>query len=620
ITSPSEHPQHGYPIITLADFNSNDEVILVENSASGGEISNLVIRGPNDNNVLCAGNPLDCMDEKVGIRLQASDFLIHNCRLIQCMTGVYLESPEGTGGTGNTISNCLLGDRWINPLDKTITEEYWTTVHEGAPILHPGNGFGVVVVEPSWDNSAGHIYTNRAANEIVDCMIRSNRYYGVVLTNGARTHIAHNVIAWNGDHNAGFSPYVPGRSGGVLSYFSEPQIQSNDNKMQAPTLFSNNIYGNIGYQVGIFTESSSYLHIYNTPVLWGNNIGVDTDTPFAEALKYDYLICCGPYPSAIPTSTPAPGTPTSTPAPGQIPIPGYEYHGSGPIIAWNNLHDGTGAGRFAYHPIQWNCLPTSTPATPSTNTPIPTWTPSGDTPTPTPAAFPSEPMPTGIPWSPTPTPATPTPYFTPTPDYYKINDHGWRFGGIKKNPEFNGWIVHPDESPEFDWHLIDFYILQNTPVATNTPSMCFDMGGLSLNPGSSTLEMFQDAGFVDMGRHVRGQVPPVEMFSAYQEEGIYYLDWTIPAYRSDGSIFQTSDIGGYVVLTGIAKENDESSLDHGAEGTIQIVGEPIYVTADMSTYTVYIVPADITHFGIYIYDIQGMESEIVWKRIDTYGT
>ncbi len=52
-------------------------------------------------------------------------------------------------------------------------------------IFHPGNGFGIVAFEPDWI-APGSGYESRNSNEIVDNIIRSNRYYGVVLTNGSR--------------------------------------------------------------------------------------------------------------------------------------------------------------------------------------------------------------------------------------------------------------------------------------------------------------------------------------------------------------------------------------------------------------------------------------------------
>jgi len=327
ITSLSEHIDYGWPVIKLDDFNIYNEVVEIPASGAGSEISNLDIHGPVNNNTGCATDPIDCMDQKVGIRIEADDCFIDNCRITFCMTGIYVES------TGNIISDCHVGDRWwVKPVSGPYCyKEYWSDVFGGTSIAYPGNGFGIVQVEPTWAQQPNELSLDRPITEIIDCTIRSNRYYGLVLTNGSRAHVAHNIIAWNGDQGVTISQSIPDKTGGLLSLFTEVQILANDNKLQAPTILSNTIYGNKGYQIGIFTESALHSHIYNSPIIMSNNIGIEDDMPYPPGSysEYEYLICCGPTPNQTATPTPLPGIPTSLPGPGVF---AYDYHGSGPIL------------------------------------------------------------------------------------------------------------------------------------------------------------------------------------------------------------------------------------------------------------------------------------------------
>jgi len=608
ITSPWEHA-YGWPVVTVSNFLQDDDVFTITSSGAGTVISNLEIRGTIGNNTVIPGyDPIECMDQRVGIRLEANDCLIDNCRITFCMTGIYMESSTGAGGLGNIISNCRIGDQWWSePFPGSFDyEEYWKLYHDVEEIDHPGNGFGIVLAAPDWDPAPGEVYEDLPQNEIVDCTIRSNRYYGVVLTNGSQAHVAHNIIAWNGDLDATISDTVPDETGGLLSLFTADQIQNNDNKLQAPTILSNSIYGNKGYQVGVFTECDNYFHIYNSPILIANNIGIEEDFPVpgGEHDDYCFLLCCGPTPAGVaPTPTAPPDTPTYTPCvPGQF---DYDYHGSGPILAWNNFHDTSNMGLDIYHPMQRQSLPPR-----HTFTPTPTPTPTGGSPTPLPT-LPTYPpttkpcilqfSPTPVPWIPTATPETPVPTSTPNPKAYRIADQAWTLRGLKANPRHDGYKTDPARIPPryYDWHLRDY--------DTDNPSHCFDKGGLVLNPGSGRTDMTQDTDFIDMGMHQKNAVPTVENLTIEPYRNVYILTWSRPGYWPDGSLFELSDIGGYVVLYGVLKPGTE---------TIQIVGEPVFLPSNSTSYkTDAMTIVEPTHFGVYIYDVQGLESEIAWKEI-----
>ncbi|MBN1296195.1 right-handed parallel beta-helix repeat-containing protein [bacterium] len=604
IIAPTQY-QNKWPVVTIPTFSMDDDVITIAESGAGSVISNLEIRGPMNNNTEISGvYPIDCMDQRVGIRLEANDCLIDNCRITFCMTGIYLASTIGTGGTGNIISNCTIGDRWwYKPSSGDHEyEEYWTTSHDLTPIAYPGNGFGIVMVEPTWNRVSGEVYLNRSPNQVVDCIVRSNRYYGIVLTNGSQAQIAHNIIAWNGDMNPEVSADIPDETGGLLSLFTADQIQNNDNQIQAPIILSNAIYGNKGYQVGIMTESDSLYHIYNSPILIANTIGIEMGLPFVPEINgvednYRYLVCCGPTPSITATPTAIPGNPTNTPrVPGEF---DYDYHGSGPVIAWNNLHDRSEMDLGIYHPLQRNNVPprhTFTP-TPSQSYPtsIPTSPPSTSIP------FVSTFSPTPIPWSPSPTPVTPMPTFSPAPMPYDIDSPAWVFRGITANPRHDGWKEDPNRVPPryYDWHIRDF--------TTSTPSQCFEKGGLILNPGSTRTDTSRDTGCVDMGRHIDGMVPTIESFTATHIGSEYLLEWEQPVNRPDGSVFDLSDVGGYVILCGF------DSGPGSFTGGMTIIGEPVFLPAYETSHMLSEMSVGkITHLGIYIYDVFGMESAVTW--------
>ncbi|HPQ40773.1 MAG TPA: right-handed parallel beta-helix repeat-containing protein, partial [bacterium] len=620
ITCNNPHETLGYPEISCIFGATVNEIFRVTHDDV--TISNLVIVGPDTDNV-DEDYPLDHMENKAGIRIEAGHCTVDSCRIIQCMTGIVIDSSGGTSDMGNVITNCTIGDRYI--YQDNTTEEYWVDM---SPDVHPGNGFGIVEIAPSWSQPELS-YTNLSTNTITGCTIRSNRYYGVVLTNGSRAKLAHNIIAWNGDINCDPrntptpGAVVPDKTGGILSLYTSNQLSSNYNKLQSPLIMSNNIYGNLGYQVTLLSEGQVPRPVVNSPVLMSNTIGTQADMGDPDGINLidmkNYLISCGPKPDLSPTYTPT-STPTgilSTPLPPtSTPIPpgsfSYAYHGSAPIMAWNVLSNPEKHYR-TYHPMQPDTLhhtPTPPPATPtqqSTNTPTPTFT---STPT---ARFTMH-TPTGMPtWTPAPTsPAGATPVL----NYYQCDDPAWSLKNQYKSPAFIGWTVPTQGPPVFDWHLADVPTGNPLPTATGTPSptstpypysACFNNGGLLLNPGISQADMLPDENRVDIGYHTKGQVPMVENLSVtvYLGES-YKVSWERPSYYYDGSGLDLSDVGGYRLYYGrYDEENDPPQI-------IQI-GNPI----ELSAYeTIRIVEAgSYTHIGILLYDIRGMESKINWGEV-----
>lgn len=625
LTCLNRHTSYGWPIVKINSFVS-DEIIHITENGAGSEISNLIIKGPTNSLSIYTGDSLFSKDENVGIRMEAEDCLVDNCEITYCNTGIYIDST-----TGNVVSNCQIGDRWWLSEDKPPTidyyyEEYWTDT--GGPastqIIHPGNGFGIVIVAPTWSRIENVDYIDYYKNEIVDCTIRSNRYYGVVLTNGSRAHIAHNVIAWNGnDNGSNTSTTLPVKTGGILSLFTDDQIAANDNKMQSPTILSNSIYGNKGYQIGIITEESDYTHIYNSPVIIANDIGVETNMPIDPSdPEYNFLISCGPTPNV--TVTPTPETPPDDPPDAMFCEFDYDYHGSSAILAWNCLNDSTDMKLEVYHPLQKMNLPfniTATP-TPSSTSGLPTHTP---------APFIPCQMPTGVPWSPTPSPSTPVPTNTHKPDFHALDDYSWSLKSIKKDPMHFGWVDDPSFEPPlyYDWHYKDFNPSQvitptptpdpnhtptptpdpnstATPTPTITPfSKCFEGGGFFLYPGSTTSTMSRDIGFADLGYHREKELPTVNQLTSSVNKGKYSIQWMRPEYWPDGSIFSVNDIGGYVILLAEIPSNSNFARP-------TFYGDPIYVVSNANGWDEIDAPKEVTHFGVYLYDVQGMQSDAVW--------
>jgi parallel beta-helix repeat protein len=635
LTCENPLPTLGYPIITHAFTGSPppDAIIHIQSGADETVIRHVNIRGPVTGEITYCGtlqpltpdDPLSCMDTRTGIRIDADDCTVYDVSITRCMTGIYMT------GTGNYINGNHIGDwYWTsdypNPFDGL--EAYWSRTNNLLTIHHPGNGFGIVAVEPDWTMPQGRQYESRTQNRITDNIIRSNRYWGVVLTNGSRAEVAHNIIAWNGDYSVDNDwTAIPDKSGGLLSLFTQAQISniSNDNKLQCPVVRSNNIYGNKGYQVGVFTGAPGAgdercKRIYNSPVIMSNIIGVEEDMPpVMTPSQYDFLISAGPTPERTNTPTPqtiiTPATPipTATPEPCN---PDYPFYGSGPIFAWNNYHDPTdGHQRRMYHPMQYDRWPpavytfTPTPTEPTnTPTPSPTWTPVPTV------------MPTGMPT------ITPFPTITATqgPGYYNMNDRNWEIPGMKEDPRFVGWVSPtPGLPPEYDWHLHDYQtidptVTQTPQVATITPSQCFNRGGIELNPGTTRADGMRDTGFVDMGRHIREPVPLVENVTFDTSELPRYeltIEWDIPDYYPDGTLFHFYDIGGHILYWGMIDPESQPG-----NPVTKPIGQPVYLDASTTWFTFDIrtvPPREATHIGIIIYTVRLTESEIEWLEIPT---
>ena len=623
----------GYPIITHSFTGSSppDAIIHIQPGGEKTVIKHLDIRGPIIGEITYCGtlqplspfSPLSCMDTKIGILVSADDCTVHDVSITRCMTGIYLE------GTDNYINGNRIGNRWLDPINPdTHQEEYWSPTHNYQDICiihHPGNGFGLVAVEPDWTKPQDMNYESRPHNRITDNIIRSNRYWGVVLTNGSRAEVAHNIIAWNGDYSVDNDwTDIPDKSGGLLSLFTADQIIANDNKrnIQCPVILSNNIYGNKGYQIGVFTETvdagiECCKQIYNSPVIMSNIIGVEENMPPLltddPPDQYDFLISAGPTPAYIVTPSPTNVSITPvTPAPTLTPKPcdsDYDFHGSGPIFAWNCYHDPTdGHQRRMYHPMQYNRWPpavcTFTP-TPTPRTPPPTRTP---TPTP-PTRTPNTPL-----QSPSHTPSTNTPIPTtgsPVPGYYEMGNSAWEVCAMRDNPQFVGWVSPtPGQPPEYDWHLRDY---PEPGDPEKTPSNCYNRGGLDLNPGVTRSDGRRDTGWVDLGRHVKDMIPMVKHIDVRSFHDYDALIWSNPQYKLDGSLFHFHEIGGYYIYWG--KLSDTSHVL-----TRVIIGERRPREASLTPFFKFSrhpndIPLGAIFIGVSIYDTKFNESRIAWVPI-----
>lgn len=619
ITCLDPDAEYGYPEISCTFGATTNEIFRVTHDDV--TISKLVIVGPDTDNV-DVDYPLDHMENKVGVRIEAGHCTVNKCTIIRCMTGIVIDSSGSISDTGNLIKECTIGDRFVFP--GYSTEEYWVDM---SPDVHPGNGFGIVEIGPAWSQPALS-YTNLSANTITDCTIRSNRYYGVVLTNGSRAKLTHNIIAWNGDidcdprNTPTPGAVVPDKTGGILSLYTSDQLSSNYNKLQSPLIMSNNIYGNLGYQVTLLSEGQAPRPVVNSPVLMSNTIGTQADMGDPDGINLidmkNYLISCGPKPDLSPTYTPT-STPTgilSTPLPPTAtPMPpgsfSYGYHGSAPIMAWNVLFNPESHYR-TYHPMQPDTLhhtPTPPPPTPTqqyTHTQTPTFTP-------TPTARFTMHTPTGMPtWTPAPTPPAGS---TPILKHYKCNDSAWSMNNQYNSPAFIGW-TEPTQGPAvFDWHLADVPTGNPLPTATGTPSptstpypysACFNNGGLLLNPGISQADMLPDESRVDIGYHTKGQVPKVENIEIEEYYGgSFCVTWDRPEYYFDGSLLDVTDVGGYILYYG---RDDESEPP-----VIVSTGTPVNLSATPTLFMV--AQGSYTYIGLRLYDVRGMESEINWESV-----
>ncbi|MBN1296196.1 hypothetical protein JXA80_05400 [bacterium] len=193
LTCTEHHPVLGPPILTLTTFDGVNEVIHVTDKAAGAVISNLRIQGPPTDNTPCVGNPLDHRTKRAGIRIDAAGTSVKSCIITHCMTGIVISADAGV-----SIVNCTIGDRWIDTISGMIgIEEHWTDSHNGQPIRHPGNGFGIVVLpveSPANGQKKDRIDSPHCIRETT---IRSSRYNSLVIPDNAGIIQENNQLEFN---------------------------------------------------------------------------------------------------------------------------------------------------------------------------------------------------------------------------------------------------------------------------------------------------------------------------------------------------------------------------------------------------------------------------------------
>ena len=168
------HPVLGQPVIKVNDFESTASVISVEKSASGTVISNLHIRGPSSDNTSCKGNPLNQVNKKVGLRIETPECSIEKCKVTHCMTGILVDTGTVGSPSGIKIEDCIIGEPFVGVVQGYwVKEEAWTTHHKGHPIVHPGNGFGIVVLESP---DVSDMKSEETWYVLSNCSVQSNRY------------------------------------------------------------------------------------------------------------------------------------------------------------------------------------------------------------------------------------------------------------------------------------------------------------------------------------------------------------------------------------------------------------------------------------------------------------
>jgi hypothetical protein len=87
--------------------------------------------------------------------------------------------PQLTSNKGVTISNCILGESFVGVVDGFWVEEIaWTDNHRGHPIVHPGNGFGLVI---KGSPEVAEHNTDQIWYSVSDCSIQCNRYKQIIL-------------------------------------------------------------------------------------------------------------------------------------------------------------------------------------------------------------------------------------------------------------------------------------------------------------------------------------------------------------------------------------------------------------------------------------------------------
>jgi len=187
------HPVLGYPVITLDSFDDANQVIHVTPAAAGTVISNLHIQGPPADTTACSGNPRDVMTDRAGIRIDAPNVTITSCTITRCMTGIVIASDQSV-----TVSGCTIGDRWIGTVNGAFgIEETWTDSHAGQPILHPGNGFGIVIQKTGTLSKSAVDKERKSVIVIRDNTIQSNRYEALVIPEQDAVTLENNILKMN---------------------------------------------------------------------------------------------------------------------------------------------------------------------------------------------------------------------------------------------------------------------------------------------------------------------------------------------------------------------------------------------------------------------------------------
>ncbi len=561
ITLTSDGIGHDLPIIE-ADINDNNLDAIIEVTCDGVTISNLKIRNSNPYYQSGASTPTPnagdetLMSTEAGILIESGACEVSNCIITRCRVGVLLSPEDSQDVIGNVISGCRIGG-----IDDGLDPHWNFPLPDG---VHEGNFFGVVHYAPYREPSDVVFTTNYsyAPDEIVNCIIQGNRFYGVVLRNGSQAYVTNNLIIWNGDERALENDHHFG-DGGILSLFTSSEISTGtgDNvEVQSPKIFSNTIFGNNGYQVCVVSESDDYRDISNIPVIMNNNIGPN---PFWEATAtpgaggFPHLVSC-----------------TSESSDSQTTL----QYGSAPILAFNNVYRDTSAGlakNYYLHPLQTQ-LPTFTP-TPPSYTPPPT-----PTPPPPPATFVFN---------------TPEPTRAALP--YQIHLTTWTVNDIYEPHGFMGGT----EPSEFDFHLSNPEF-QPTPTVTASPrSACLNTGPFDLEPGQTQENAVPDTGWVDLGRHIKPDVPPVENMAIVYGLNPVPVIWDLPTHYSDDRLFD--DIQGNILHWGqVAVRN----------GPIIPVGNPVYITlCEQILISSGDIPPSANRIGIAVYNNRGESSPTEWK-------
>ncbi len=563
ITLTSDGTGDDLPLIQ-ADVNDSNTDAVIEVTEKEVTISHLKIRN-SDPYYYYSSPPAPtpyATDEvlmyfEAGIMITNQGCKVTDCEITRCRVGILIAPDDFTQDIDpNIISDCRIGGIPDGP------DPHWF-ISNGSD-YHDGNFFGVVHYAP--DREASDVsFTNYSymPDEIVNCTIQGNRFYGVVLRNGSQAYVTNNLIIWNGTPDPLQHQHHFG-DGGVLSLFTSSEIitgTGDEVDIQSPKIFSNTIFGNNGYQVCVVSENDDYRDISNIPVIMNNNIGPN---PFWEATATPGA---GGFPHLVSCTSESSDSQTTT------------QYGSAPVLAFNNVYRDTSAGmakNYYLHPLQTQ-LPTFTP-TPPTYTPPPT-----PTPTPPPPTFVFN---------------TPVPSVTALP--YQIHLKTWTVNDIYKPHGFVGGT----EPSDFDFHLSNPEF-QPTPTVTASPrSACLNAGPFDLEPGQTQETPVPDTGWVDLGRHIKPDVPEVIDLDVdvvnIGGTDYYTISWTLPTHYSDSSIFD--DAQGNIYYYGHV-------FIKGQPPTIY--GTPEYIDLSSPHYDQDLI-SWITHLGITVYNNRGEKSDIEW--------